>query len=156
MRWSAVLLVALAACRKHAPIAEEAAAGPPPPPEVIPPRAARDAPVDDPAFHVRPDEASVTITPARAAIGAPARATIRVVPGSGFHLSTEYKVKLELGSTAQVAITDRTEEALTFDITATPRVAGEQHIDGFLHVGICESTSCRSRRQPVSIAVIGE
>jgi len=153
VRWPLALLFAIPACRKHAPVAEDA--GPSTAGERI-----RDAAVgavlDDPQFHVRPGEASVTITPGHAAIGAPARATIRVVPGPGFHLSTEYKAKLDLGSMAQVVTAERTEQMLAFDITATPKVAGEQHVDGFLHVGICESKSCRPRRQPVSIAVIGE
>lgn len=148
------LLLAIVACRKQAPVAGDAGLSPGPIERI--PDAAVGGVVDDPQFHVRPGEASVTITPAHASIGTPARATVSIVPGPGFHLSTEYKAKLDLGPTATVAVTGRTEQRLSFDISTTPKVEGEQHIEGFLHVGICEAKSCRPRKQPVSISVVGD
>ena len=146
-------LVAFAACKKH-----EASSDPPSEPPVKPPPepAPRTVVVDDPMFHIRPEEAQVSIASVRAHVGAAGHATITVVPARGFHVSKEYKAKLDLGAAAQAKIVDRTEQALSFDITATPKVVGEQHIEGFLHVGICESKSCRPRKHPVSIAVIGD
>jgi len=150
-------LLVFAACKKR-----EAPADPPPAPnegsaapEVVDltPKAAV---VDDPMFHIRPEEAQVSIAPLRAHVGAAGHTTVTVVPARGFHVSKEYKAKLDLGADARVAMTGRSEQALSFDITATPKVVGEQHIEGFLHVGICESKSCRPRKHPVSIAVIGD
>jgi len=79
-----------------------------------------------------------------------------VVPAGVFDVAKKDKAELGPGADAQVAITDRTEQAIAFDITVTPKVAGEQRIEGFLHVGICESKSCRPKKHPVSIAVIGD
>jgi hypothetical protein len=150
MRRSILVVIAALACRKHAPHVDDAAmrpadAGP-----------TQHAVFDDPMFHLRPEEASVTITPAHGAVGSPTHATLTIVPGSGFHLSKEFKARLDLGTGAAVATTAYSEQKLAFDITATPSVAGAQHLEGFLHVGVCGSESCRPRRHPIAIDVVGE
>lgn len=159
-------LVALASaggCKKHeaAPVAATgtgvgATNGPdvvlPPPP---PPRGEKASVVDDPMFHIRDDEAELAIVPAHAHVGQPAHATVTIVPGAGFHISQEYRTKLELTG-AQVTTTRKSERELAFDVQATPKVAGEQQLSGFLTVGICESASCRPRRHPITVAVVGE
>lgn len=132
---------------------------PPSPPErpVPPPPGPRDkaAVVDDPMFHIRDDEAELAIVPAHAHVGQLAHATVTIVPGAGFHISQEYRTKLELAG-AQVTTTKKNERELSFDVQATPKVAGEQQLSGFLTVGICESASCRPRRHPITVAVVGE
>src|SRR5437660_427086 len=98
------LLVFLAGCsgsgcskKSDVPPAAGPAAPPTPaqtattPPKKTPPPA-----VDDPAFHVKPEEATLTIDKIEAKAGTEAAGGVKVIPGAGFHMSTDFPIKLTL------------------------------------------------------------
>ena len=124
----------------------------------------------DPRFHIKPDEGTLTVGKAEGKVGAPTTAEIKIVPAAGFHVSLNYNIKLQLQAPAGIKL-DKTlftaggrnetqgdaaefsEKGLAFKVTATPESAGPHEIQGVMSFGICENDSCRPRTQPITIQV---
>lgn len=116
------------------------------------------------------DEGMFEITPIRnASVGRAQTARIRIVPGAGFHINTEYpfvmqladspglkleKLRFEGGRRGSVGDAETlVEEELAIPITLTPTTAGEHTLKGTINFGICKATSCLQRSMPISVAI---
>jgi hypothetical protein len=112
----------------------------------------------------------LTVDKAAAKAGAVANVAVKLTPNTGFHLATDYpirltlepasgvtlpKVKLEAGGRdkAQGDAKTLSEQLIEFGIAATPEKAGTYEIKGVLKFGICEKEACHPKRQPISITV---
>jgi hypothetical protein len=125
---------------------------------------------DDPRFHLKPEEGKITLNKGEAKPGAEATAGLELSPGPGYHVATDYPIKLQLEAPAGVKLAKTeftaggrnksqgdaatlTEQALSFAIKATPEKAGSYEIKGVFKFGICEKDSCHPKKQPVTIIV---
>jgi hypothetical protein len=125
---------------------------------------------DDPRFHLKPEEGSITVNKAEGKAGGEATAKLALAPATGYHVATDYPIKLQLEAPAGVTLTKAeltaggrnkvqgdaatlTEQALAFDIKATADKAGSYEIKGVFKFGICEKESCHPKKQPVTITV---
>lgn len=125
---------------------------------------------DDPRFHLKPEEGNITIGKAEGKAGSEAIAKLQLAPGTGYHVATDYPIKLQLEAPAGVKLVKAeltaggrnktqgdastlTEQALAFDIKATADKAGSYEIKGVFKFGICEKESCHPKKQPVTITV---
>lgn len=125
---------------------------------------------DDPRFHLKPEEGSITVNKGEAKAGAEATAGLSLAPATGYHVATDYPIKLQLEPPAGVKLVKTeltaggrnkvqgdaatlTEQALAFDIKATADKAGSYEIKGVFKFGICEKESCHPKKQPVTITV---
>ena len=124
----------------------------------------------NPAYNLKPEEGTITVAKAEAKAGASATAEIKLAAAKGYHVATDYPIKLWLEPPSGVKI-DKTfltaggrskaqgdaaslsEEALAFAIKATPEAAGAFTITGVLNFGICEKDSCHPKTQPITIQV---
>jgi hypothetical protein len=124
----------------------------------------------NPAFNLTAAEGTLTVAKATSKAGAAATTEIKLAPGSGYHVATDYPIKLWLEPPAQVKVDKTfltaggrtkaqgdaatlTEQALAFAVTATPAAAGAYEITGVLSFGICEKDSCHPKTQPITIQV---
>lgn len=125
---------------------------------------------ENPAFHLKPEEGTLTIVKAETTPGAPATAEIKLDPGTGYKVATDYPTKVWLEDTTGVKL-DKTyltaggrnksqgdaatlsEQSLVFAVQATPETAGSYEIHGVFTFGICEKDSCHPRTQPITIQV---
>jgi hypothetical protein len=174
-RWM-LIAVAIAGCSKSAgnqdkvsapPAAgsEKAAVaapkGPPPPPTQT---------VDDPRFHLQPQEGTLEIDPAQGPAGSEATAGIKLSPAEGYHVATDYPIKLTLEPPAGVTLakaeltaggrdkaqgdaTALSEHGLAFAVKATPEKPGDYQIKGTFKFGVCDKDSCHPKKQPITITV---
>lgn len=127
-------------------------------------------PVDNPAFHLRPEEGTLTIAPAEAPTGSVATAMVKVTPAAGFHVSTEFGIKLALEPPAGVTLEKPvmtaggrrklqgdahtlSEKELVFEVHATAAKPGTYEIPGRFDFGVCEGDACHMKNQPVTIVV---
>lgn len=125
---------------------------------------------DDPRFHLKPEEGTITVKAAEAKAGAEVTAGLELAPGEGYHVATDYPIKLQLEAPDGVELAKTeftaggrnkvqgdaatlTEQALAFAIKATPDKAGSYEIKGVFKFGICEKDSCHPKKQPVTITV---
>jgi len=118
---------------------------------------------DNPQFHLKPEEGTLTVDKASAKAGAEATANITVQPAQGYHVSKEFPVKLTLtapdGVTlakAELAAGDAatfTEQQLQFAVKATAQKAGAYEIQGTFKFGVCDKDSCHPKKQPITIQV---
>ena len=128
------------------------------------------AAADDPRFHLKPDEGTLTVDKAEGKAGTETTAKLAVAPATGYHVATDYPIKLSLEAPAGVTLakTELTaggrnkeqgdaatlsEQALAFAVKATPAQAGSYEIKGVLKFGICEKESCHPKKQPITITV---
>jgi hypothetical protein len=124
----------------------------------------------NPAFNLQPTEGTLTVARAETKAGAATTAEIKLAPASGYHVATDYPIKLWLEpptgvkvdktfltaggrSKAQGDAATLSEQALAFAIKATPEAAGSFEITGVLSFGICEKDSCHPKTQPITIQV---
>ncbi|NVB85316.1 MAG: hypothetical protein HOV81_43535 [Kofleriaceae bacterium] len=185
LRAAAVALVMISACGKSAsnqdkekpttpsgdeviavPGGEKAVAGSP---EGTTP-AGTPTPVDDPRFHLQPEEGALTVDKGEAKAGAEATAAVKLAPATGYHIATDYPIKLTLEAPAGVTLakTEMTaggrnklqgdaqtlsEQNLAFAVKATAEKAGAYEIKGVFKFGICEKDSCHPKKQPITITV---
>jgi hypothetical protein len=185
VRLSLVLLVA-AACSKSA----DKVSSPPPPPApggqdvIAVPQpgqgpsmggaqpATPAAPTgDDARFKLKPEEGKLAIeAPADAKAGSEAVAKIVVTPGTGYHVNTEYPVKLTLTSPDGVTLA-KTEyvagghdkgkgDTETFDekqlaiaVKLTPARSGSYTINGNFKFAVCDKDQCLAKKETIAIAV---
>lgn len=125
---------------------------------------------DDPRFHLKPEEGKITVKQGAGKAGAEATAGLELSPGEGYHVATDYPIKLQLEAPEGVTLAKTeltaggrnkvqgdaatlTEQALAFAIKATPDKAGSYEIKGVFKFGICEKDSCHPKKQPVTITV---
>jgi hypothetical protein len=121
-------------------------------------------------FHLKPEEGTLTSGKAEGKVGASTSAEIKLAPGAGFHVATDYPIKLKLMETPGVKLEKRlltaggrdktqgdaatlTEQALAFAVKVTPETAGAYEIKGTFSFGVCEQDSCHPRTQPITIQV---
>jgi hypothetical protein len=123
---------------------------------------------DNKQMHITPDEATLTVGKAEGKAGAATTADIKVTPGQGFHVSTDFPIKLKLLEPTGVKLDKKvyvagkggkgdaealTEQLLEIKVNATAAAAGTYEIKGVLNVGVCEKDSCHPRSQPITIQV---
>ncbi|HEY1553659.1 MAG TPA: hypothetical protein VGF94_02435 [Kofleriaceae bacterium] len=121
------------------------------------------ASADNPQFHLKPDEGTLTIDKASAKAGAEVTANVTVQPATGYHVSKEFPVKLTLtapdGVTlakAELVAADAstfTEQQLAFAVKATAQKPGAYEITGTFKFGVCDKDSCHPKKQPITIQV---
>ncbi|HET9626901.1 MAG TPA: hypothetical protein VFP84_36330 [Kofleriaceae bacterium] len=120
---------------------------------------------------LQPAEGKLAVeAPADAKAGAETVAKITVTPGAGYHVNTEYPVKLVLDSTpgvtlakAELAAGGHTQgkgDADTFDekqlalsVKLTPASAGSYTINGTFRFAVCDASQCLPKREAVAITV---
>lgn len=124
----------------------------------------------NPAFNLKPEEGTLTVAKAEAKAGALATSEIKLAPGTGYHVATDFPIKLWLETPTGVKVEKTffkaggrnkeqgdaatlTEQALSFAIKATPEAAGAFEIKGVMSFGICEKDSCHPKTQPITIQV---
>lgn len=115
-------------------------------------------------------EGQFHVTPIRnASVGRAQVARIRIVPGAGFHINTQYPFVVQLADTPGLvleklrfegghhgAVGDAetlAEEGLEIPITITPSTAGEHTLNGTINFGICKATACLQRSMPITLAI---
>lgn len=125
---------------------------------------------DDPRFHLKPEEGQITVSKGEAKVGSEAVAKLALAPAQGWKVATDYPIKLQLEAPDGVKLEKTemsaggrnkvqgdaatlTEQALAFDIKATPEKAGSYEIKGVFKFGVCEKDSCHPKKQPVTITV---
>lgn len=126
--------------------------------------------LDDPRFHLQPEEGTITVDKGEGKAGAAATAAVKLAPATNYHIATDYPIKLTLEAPAGVKLekTEMTaggrnkaqgdaqtlsEQALAFAVKATADKAGAYEIKGVFKFGICEKDSCHPKKQPITITV---
>jgi len=185
--------VAAAACSKSAGNQDKVASVPPGPaassggPEVIavpqggPKMAGAVAPTapaapgapagDDDRFKLKPEEGKLAIEPPTdAKAGSEAVAKIVVTPGRGYHVNTEYPIKLTLTQPDGLALAKATfvagghdngkgdadaldEKQLAFAVKLTPAASGSYTINGSFKFAVCDKDQCLAKKETIAIAV---
>lgn len=124
----------------------------------------------NPAFNLKPEEGTLTVAKAEVKAGAAATAEIKLAPATGYHVATDYPIKLWLEAPNGVKVEKSfltaggrnkvqgdaatlSEQSLAFAVKATPEAAGAFEIKGVLSFGICEKDSCHPKTQPLVIQV---
>jgi hypothetical protein len=120
---------------------------------------------------LQPAEGKLAIeAPADAKAGAEATAKITVTPGAGYHVNTEYPVKLVLDSTQGVTLAKAEltagghtqgkgdadsfdEKQLAFSVKLTPASAGSYTVNGTFRFAVCDASQCLPKRENVAITV---
>jgi hypothetical protein len=112
---------------------------------------------------------AIEVSP-EAAAGAEATAKITVTPGTGYHVNTEYPVKLVLNSTQGVTLAKTElsagghtqgkgdadsfdEKQLAFSVKLTPASAGSYTVNGTFRFAVCDASQCLPKRENVAITV---
>lgn len=97
------------------------------------------------------------VPPVGAKVGAAATAQVRIRPGAGYHINTDYPLKVALAKTPGLeaakgdARTAETELALP--ITVTPTAAGNHELRGTVTLGMCKHDQCLQREVPIAVQV---
>jgi len=124
----------------------------------------------DPRFHLKAEEGSITVDKAEAKAGAEATAALKLAPATGYHVATDYPIKILLEAPPGVKLAKTelsaggrnkdqgdastlSEQSLAFAIKATAEKAGSYEIKGVFKFGICEKESCHPKKQPITITV---
>jgi hypothetical protein len=125
---------------------------------------------DDPRFHLKPEEGAITVGKGEAKAGTEAAAKLELAPATGYHVATDYPIKISLEAPPGVKLAKTelsaggrnkdqgdastlTEQSLAFAIKATAEKAGSYEIKGVFKFGICEKESCHPKKQPITITV---
>jgi hypothetical protein len=164
---SALVMLVLAGCSKPEPVRElepEKIAVPGERMRAVPPGAR----VQSAALS--PEEGSLEVVPpASTRVGAAATARIRVTPGNGFHINTEYPFVVSLAAAPGVTLAKQrleggkrgatgdaetlAETELSIPITVTPNAAGRHELTGTITFGVCKRDVCLSRQMPIVVTV---
>lgn len=124
----------------------------------------------DPRFFLKPEEGTLTVDKGEGKAGSEATAAVKVAPATGYHVATDYPIKLTLESADGVKLAKTefsaggrnkeqgdaqalSEQGLAFAVKATAEKAGAYEIKGVLKFGICEKDSCHPKKQPITITV---
>ncbi len=103
-------------------------------------------------------ELTVEIEPLAAAkVGAAATAQVRIRPGAGYHINTDYPLKIALakapGLEAAKGEARAQETELAVPITITPTTAGNHELRGTVTFGMCKHDQCLQREVPIAVQV---
>ena len=133
--------------------------------------AAGDVGGGDERFHLKPEEGTLAIQPpAEAKAGAEAVAKITVTPGKGYHVNTEYPIKLTLEAPSGVTLAktdfvagghDKArgdadaldEQALAISVKLTPSASGSYTINGKFKFAVCDRDQCLAKKESIAIQV---
>jgi hypothetical protein len=142
---------------------------PAPPPEA--PRKTTPGTVDDDRFRLKPEEGTLTVEPpAEVKAGSEAVAKISVTPGKGYHVNTEYPIKLKLDPSTGVTLAktdfaagghDKAkgdadaldEKGLALTIKMTPAASGNYTISGKFKFAVCDKDQCLAKQEKIAITV---
>ncbi len=108
--------------------------------------------------------------PADAKAGAESTAKITVKPGAGYHVNTEYPIKLTLTAPDGVAVpkvlleagghdkakgdADQLDEQnLTFSVKLTPAKTGSYTVNGSFKFAVCDKDQCLPKKEQIAIVV---
>ena len=112
------------------------------------------------------DEGRLEIeAPKQSHVGEVSTAWIRIFPGTGFHINTNYPLivslamsdggvrvaKLQLDAKDAERLDER---GLAIPIAITPTSLGDHQVTGSIHFGICRADSCLMRAMPVAVAIV--
>ena len=136
------------------------------PVEVAPPPGA-----DDDRLRLHPSEGTLAVEPpVDVKAGAEAVARITVKPGKGFHVNTEYPIKLILTPPSGVTLakTDFAagghdkgkgdadaldEQNLAFAVKLTPAAGGNYTVSGKFKFAVCDANQCLPKKENISITL---
>jgi hypothetical protein len=119
-------------------------------------------------MHLQPAEGTLTVDKAEGKAGAEVIAAVKVAPAPGYHISTDFPIKLALDPPACAKLAKAelvagkgdkgdadafSEQALAFSVKATADKAGACEIKGTFKFGVCDKDSCHPKRQPITITV---
>jgi len=125
---------------------------------------------DDP-LKLKAAEGTLAISsPADAKAGAEAVAHLVLTPGTGFHVNTEFPIKLTLESPTGITLAkgefvagghDKSkgdaealdEQKLDIAIKLTPAAAGNYTINGKFKFAVCDATTCLPKKEQIAITV---
>ncbi|HEY0484374.1 MAG TPA: hypothetical protein VGD37_42935 [Kofleriaceae bacterium] len=126
---------------------------------------------DDDRFRLKPEEGTLAIeAPADVKPGAETVAKIVVTPGKGYHVNTEYPIKLTLASPTGVTLAktefaagghDKAkgdadaldEKSLAFAVKLTPAASGSYTISGKFKFAVCDHDQCLAKKENIAITV---
>jgi len=126
---------------------------------------------DDDRFKLKPEEGKLAIeAPADAKAGTEAVAKITVTPGAGYHVNTEYPIKLTLTQPDGMALAKTTfvagghdkgkgdadaldEKQLAIAVKLTPAASGSYTINGSFKFAVCDKDQCLAKKETIAIAV---
>jgi hypothetical protein len=132
---------------------------------------AKPSPSNDDRSRLRPEEGKLAIEPpADAKAGAEAVAKITVTPGAGYHVNTDYPIKLTLTSPQGVTLAKAEltagghaggkgdadaldEKQLAFAVKLTPAASGSFTINGTFKFAVCDKDQCLPKKETIAIAV---
>jgi hypothetical protein len=126
---------------------------------------------DDDRLRLRPEEGTLAVElPADAKAGTEAVARITVKPGKGYHVNTEYPIKLTLTPPAGVTLarTDFAagghdkgkgdadaldEQNLAFAVKLTPAAGGNYTVSGKFKFAVCDANQCLPKKETIAITL---
>jgi hypothetical protein len=129
------------------------------------------ASADDDRYRLKPEEGQLAIEPpADAKAGAESVAKITVTPGSGYHVNTEYPIKLTLTPPAGVALAKTSfvagghdkgkgdadaldEKQLAIAVKLTPAASGSYTVNGTFKFAVCDRDQCLAKKESIAITV---
>jgi hypothetical protein len=125
----------------------------------------------DERFRLKPNEGTLAVqAPADAKAGAETTVKITVTPGQGYHVNTEYPIKLTLETPAGVKL-DKSEfkagghdgakgdaealdeHQLVLAVKMTADKSGSYTINGSFKFAVCDKDQCLAKKEPIAIAV---
>jgi hypothetical protein len=142
-----------------------------PPPNMKGTGAAETAPGGTDPQKLAPDEGKLAIeAPADAKAGAETTAKITVTPATGYHVNTEFPIKLTLTAPDGVTLAktefkaggpskdkgdaDTLEESqLLLGVKLTAAKSGSYTINGTFKFAVCDKDSCRPKKESIAIQV---
>jgi hypothetical protein len=126
----------------------------------------------DDRLRLHADEGTLAITPpADAKAGAEAIVTILVTPKTGYHVNTEFPIKLTLDAPPSGVTLARTEwkaggsskdkgdadaldeQHLALSIKMTAAASGTYTLNGSFKFAVCDHDSCLAKKEPIAITV---
>lgn len=117
------------------------------------------------------EEGTLTVdAPADAKAGSETTATITVKPKTGYHVNTEYPIKLALDPPANVTLAKKElnaggrtkdkgdaealdEQQLVLAVKLTAAQAGSYTINGSFKFAVCDKDQCLQKKEPITITV---
>ncbi|HEY0194144.1 MAG TPA: hypothetical protein VGC42_23665 [Kofleriaceae bacterium] len=125
----------------------------------------------DDRSRLQPQEGKLAVdAPADAKAGSETTAHVTVTPGAGFHVNTEYPVKLTL-ETPQGVTLGKTEfkagghdqgkgdadafdeKQLAFSVKLTPSASGDYTVNGSFKFAVCDASQCLPKKETIAIKV---
>lgn len=126
---------------------------------------------DDDRFKLKAEEGKLAIEPPTdARAGAESVARITVTPGNGYHVNTEYPIKLTLTSPAGLTLAKAElvagghdkgkgdadaldEKQLALSVKLTPSATGSYTINGSFKFAVCDKDQCLAKKETIAIVV---